>query len=69
VIDIAAESATRLDVPPTSLPFPPLAVDGSLYVHREDPEAGTSTLYRVDGTTAVAGPTVTGEILQLGRIR
>jgi hypothetical protein len=69
VLDIEAPSASSLGLPLSALPFPPFEVDGTLVVQREDGEDGTSTLYRVEGDTAVESLTVDGEFLQLARIR
>ncbi|MEM7138012.1 MAG: hypothetical protein AAF500_15635 [Myxococcota bacterium] len=65
--DVANPEPTLLDIPLTALPFSPFLVDGSLYVPREG--EADSTLYRIDGTQAIAGPTVPGEYLQLHRLR
>ncbi|MEM8608789.1 MAG: DUF4374 domain-containing protein [Myxococcota bacterium] len=65
--NVADPSPTPLDIPLSALPFSPYLVDGELYVPREGET--DSTLYRVDGTRAIAGPTVSGEYLQLHRLR
>lgn len=65
--NVADPTPTPLDIPLSALPFSPFQIDGVLYVPREG--ESDSTLYRVDGTEAVAGPNVPGEYLQLHRLR
>jgi len=69
VLDVDARQATPLDVPLSALPFPPFEVGGELYFQREDGDEGISTLYQVVDDRADESLTVTGEFLQLGRIR
>jgi len=70
VLDLDEGTSSSLDVPLSALPFPPFEVRDELYFQREDGDAGRSTLYRVDeDRRAEESLTVTGEFLQLFRIR
>ncbi|MEN0061216.1 MAG: hypothetical protein AAGA48_03645 [Myxococcota bacterium] len=69
LLDLPAGESRSLDIPPSALTFPPFAVDNRLFVHREDAEDGTSTLYEVEQGMARESLTVTGEVLQFDRVR
>lgn len=71
LLDLVAGTAQTLpEVPRTAVTFPPVALPGGPIALIQESTDGTSTLFLVrENGTVARSVTVTGEILQLGRVR